>query len=136
MPRRRTLIPGAAPGLGCAVAAAGVRGPPASALEAVFRTASPTVTGPIRGGRHGWPFGAFYGDIGALGYVEEEYFIAGQALRFAPVGALRQDGRWSVEPTTPAPYDYEELYEGTILRERRSTRLDRPPVGNLAARAL
>ena len=66
-------------------------------------------TGPIAarrpksfcGGRHGWPFGAFYGDIGALGYVEAEYFIAGQALRFAPVAALGQDGRWSVEPTTP-----------------------------------
>jgi Alpha/beta hydrolase domain len=126
MPRRRTLIPGAATGLGCAVAAAGVRGPPASALEAVFRTASPTVTGPIRGGRHGWPFGAFYGDIGALGYVEEEYFIAGQALRFAPVGALRQDGRWSVEPTTPAPYKTRILvrrptnpkaFNGTVIVE-------------------
>src|SRR6202048_751903 len=126
MPRRRTLIPGAATGLGWAVAAAGVRGPPASALEAVFRTASPTVTGPIRGGRHGWPFGAFYGDIGALGYVEEEYFIAGQALRFAPVGALRQDGRWSVEPTTPAPYKTRILvrratnpkaFNGTVIVE-------------------
>src|ERR1700682_3871581 len=104
MPRRRTLIPGAAPGLGCAVAAAGVRGLPASALEAVSRTAGPTVTGPIRGGRHGRPFGAFYGDIGALGYVEEEYIITGQALRFAPVVARSQDGRWSVEPTNPGPY--------------------------------
>src|ERR1700730_18056071 len=48
------------------------------------------LTGSILGVRHGWRFGAFYGDIGALGYVEEEYFIAGQALRLAPVGALRQ----------------------------------------------
>src|SRR3984893_9510660 len=126
MPRRRTLIPGAATGLGCAVAAAGVRGPPASALEALSSTRTPTVTGPIRGGRHGWPFGAFYGDIGALGYVEEEYFIAGQALRFAPVGALRQDGSWSGEPTTPAPYKTRILvrrptnlkaFNGTVIVE-------------------
>jgi hypothetical protein len=104
MPSRRTLIRGAAAGLGCTVAAAGVGGLPASAREAVVGTANPTVTGPIHGGRHGWPFGAYYGDIGARGYVEEEYFIAGQATPFAPVGALGQDGRWSVEPTTPGPY--------------------------------
>jgi Alpha/beta hydrolase domain len=126
MPSRRTLIRGAAAGLGCAVPAAGVRGLPASACEAVFRTASPTVTGPIRGGRRGWPFGAFYGDIGACGYLEEEYFIAGQAMRFAPVGALGQEGRWSVEPTTPAPYKTRilvrrptnpEAFNGTVIVE-------------------
>jgi hypothetical protein len=126
MPSRRAFIRGAATGLGCAVAAAGVRGLPASALEAIFRTASPTVTGPIRGGRHGWPFGAFYGDIGALGYVEEEYFIAGKALRFAPVGALTEDGRWLVKPTTPGRYKTRILvrrptnpkaFNGTVIVE-------------------
>jgi Alpha/beta hydrolase domain len=123
---RRALILRAATGLGCAVATTGLRGLPASALEAVSRTARPTVTGPIRGGRHGWPFGAFYGNIGALGYVEEEYFIAGQALRFAPVGALSQDGRWSVEPTNPGPYKTRILvrrpanpkaFNGTVIVE-------------------
>jgi Alpha/beta hydrolase domain len=109
MPSRRTLIRGAAAGLGCAVAATGVQGLPASAREAVFRTASPTVTGPIRGGRRGWPFGAF------CGYLEEEYFIAGQAMRFAPVGALGQEGRWSVEPTPPAPYKTRILVRRPIL---------------------
>jgi hypothetical protein len=123
MPSKRTLFQGAAAGLGCAVAAAGV---PASARAAVFGTASPTVTGPIRGGRRGWPFGAFYGDMGAIGYVEEEYFIAGQAQRFAPVGALGQDGRWSVEPTNPGPYKTRilvrrptnpEAFNGTVIVE-------------------
>jgi hypothetical protein len=126
MPSRRTLLLGAASGLGCAVAAAGVRRLAAFALEAVSRTASPTVTGPIRGGKHGWPFDAFYGNIGALGYVEEEYFIAGQALRFAPVGALSKDGRWSVEPTNPGPYKTRILvrrpknpqaFNGTVIVE-------------------
>ena len=103
MPSRRTLIRGAAAELGCTVAAAGVGGLPASARGAAVGI-SPTVTGPIRGGRRGWPFGAYYGDIRARGYVEEEYFIAGQAMRFAAVGALGQDGRWSITPATPGPY--------------------------------
>lgn len=126
MPSRRTLIRGAATGLGCAVAGAGMGGLPASARGAVSSTANPAVTGPIHGGRHGWPFGAYYGDIGALGYVEEEYFIAGQAIRFAPVGALGQDGRWSAEPTTPGPYKTRILvrrptnpdaFNGTVIVE-------------------
>jgi hypothetical protein len=117
MPSKRTLLRGAATGEG---------GLPASALKAVSRTASPTITGPIRAGRHGWPFGAFYGDIGALGYVEDEYFIAGQALRFAPVGTLTQDGRWSVEPTNPGCYKTRILvrrptnpkaFNGTVIVE-------------------
>jgi hypothetical protein len=126
MPSRRTLIRGAATGLGCAVAGAGMSGLPASARGAVPRTASPIVTGPIHGGRHGWPFGAYYGDIRARGYVEEEYFVAGQAMRFAAVGALRQDGRWSVTPATPGPYKTRILvrrpmdpkaFNGTVIVE-------------------
>jgi Alpha/beta hydrolase domain len=124
--RRALILRAGATGLGCAAATAGVRGIPGSALEAVSRTAGPTVTGPIRGGRHGWPFNAYYGDIGACGYVEEEYFIAGQALRFAPVGALSQDGRWSVKPTNAGPYKTRILvrrpknpkaFNGTVIVE-------------------
>jgi hypothetical protein len=60
----------------------------------------PMVTGPIKGGRHGWPFGAYVGDIGQFGYVEEEYFLEGDAMRFEPVGELTVDGRWTIKPAT------------------------------------
>jgi hypothetical protein len=60
------------------------------------------VTGPIRGGAHGWPFG------GALqlpqGYVEEEYFVEGVATRYEPVGELGEDGKWTVQPAGQAPF--------------------------------
>jgi len=78
----------------------GLRGLPAAAATA----ADPVVTGPITGGRHGWPFAAHFGDIGALGYIEEEYFITGQATPFKPVGDLGLDGRWTVEPLPARPY--------------------------------
>src|SRR5262249_48368848 len=64
----------------------------------------PEVIGPIVGGAHGWPFGAYPGDIGDVGYVEEEYFLSGIARRFALVGPLTRDGMWSVEAIGRAPY--------------------------------
>ena len=42
--------------------------------------AVPTVEGPVTDGRHGWPFAATLVDIGAQGYVEEEYFFGGTRL--------------------------------------------------------
>ncbi|MCL6460137.1 MAG: hypothetical protein K6T85_19270, partial [Gorillibacterium sp.] len=63
-----------------------------------------TVTGPIKGGEHGWAFGAYFGDIKKLGYVEEEYFIEGIAQRYSAVGELAPDGKWKVKPGSTAPY--------------------------------
>jgi len=62
------------------------------------------VTGPVKGGAHGWPFAAYLEDISALGYVEEEYFLTGVARRYRPLGAPGLDGRWSVEPAGEAPF--------------------------------
>jgi hypothetical protein len=64
----------------------------------------PTVSGPITGGKHGFPFGRYFGDISQRDYVETEYFLEGQATRYRPVGELGADGRWTVEPTDSAPY--------------------------------
>ena len=64
----------------------------------------PVLTGPISGGSKGWIFGAYPDDVAALGYVEEEYFIEGVATRYRPVGALGDDGKWTVEPAGEAPY--------------------------------
>src|SRR5260370_29689637 len=41
----------------------------------------------------------------------------------------------NVHQKEPNSHEYEELYEDPILRERRSTRLDRPAVWSNAARA-
>ena len=51
-----------------------------------FPVADATVTGPVTGGIHGHPLWDSWYDLGALGYVEEEYFISGQA-RVQPGGA-------------------------------------------------
>src|SRR5262249_19541752 len=40
----------------------------------------------------------------ARGYVEEEFFLEGTARAFEPTGPLAEDGRWSVQTSTTAPY--------------------------------
>jgi hypothetical protein len=62
------------------------------------------VTGPIKGGTHGWPFGAYFGDIGKLGYVEEEYFIEGNAALYSLVGEWTKDGKWTLKRGDASPY--------------------------------
>jgi hypothetical protein len=65
-----------------------------------------TLTGPVTGGAKGWPFGAAAFDLKALGYVEEEYFLEGEAERYRHSPGTRRsfDGRWFVEPAGRAPY--------------------------------
>jgi hypothetical protein len=66
------------------------------------------VTGPVTGGKHGWAFGAYFGDISELGYepgyIEEEYFIEGTAQYYQPVNTLAKDGTWTLEAVGAAPY--------------------------------
>ena len=63
-----------------------------------------SVSGPVSGGSHGWAYGAYFGDIGDIGYVEEEFFIEGTAQRYAPVGGLGKEGSWTIEAVSTAPY--------------------------------
>jgi hypothetical protein len=63
-----------------------------------------TVSGPVTGGRHGWPFGATLADLGSVGYVEEEYFVSGEAPRYRPAGRFGSDGRWPAERTAGATF--------------------------------
>ena len=63
-----------------------------------------TIEGPI--GFPGHVFGGF-ADTEVLaqhGYVEEEYFIAGTATPFVPVGELTPDGRWTTERGPEQPF--------------------------------
>ena len=72
---------------------------------AAARAAAPArVEGPITGGKRGHPYGAYAGDLGEHGYVEEEYFVSGDAQSFKPVGQLTEDGRWTVTPDQTAAY--------------------------------
>jgi hypothetical protein len=100
MQTRRGLLQRTVLGASGVMIAANLRGMPSMA-ETVRK---PIVTGPITGGKHGWPFGAYYGDISKLGYVEEEYFIEGEATRFEPVGELSADGRWTIKPASTDKY--------------------------------
>jgi hypothetical protein len=117
MHSRRAIVGGAA-----AVAVA--TGVPAWAKDLAGSEAA--TSGPVKGGTHGWPFGGYFGDIGKLGYVEEEYFIAGQASRFKPVGDLGPDGKWTVEPADAGAYRTRlvvrrprdpKTFNGTVLVE-------------------
>jgi hypothetical protein len=64
------------------------------------------IQGPVAGGRHGWPFGAGVEDLAVLGYVEEEYFVAGMAPTYALAAhsAYTRDGRWSAERSQVVPF--------------------------------
>jgi hypothetical protein len=83
---------------------------PDTRAAAVYREAAeidavtPVITGPITGGEHGWPFGAYFGGIDELGYIEEEYFIEGTARHYVPIGKLAKDGKWALEAVSAVPY--------------------------------
>jgi hypothetical protein len=66
--------------------------------------AQPRVEGPISGGQHGWPFGAPLFDLAERGYVQEEFFLEGEAATYKAVGELGRDGVWEAEPDGTVPY--------------------------------
>ena len=78
--------------------------------------ASPTVSGPITGGNgvpivfSGQPADRLVGretfDLASVGYVQSEFFLEGAASAYAPVpgSALTSDGRWTVQPSSQAPF--------------------------------
>ena len=112
-------------GCGSSDSSSPARGPSDAATEASTVT-PPTVTGPITGGTMGKPFDAAPIDLASFGYVEEEYFIEGEATAYAYVGTPGSDGLWSVKTTTKASYKTRMLvrhptdpakFNGTVLVE-------------------
>ena len=86
------------------------------------------VTGPVAGGRHGWPLMASMADLKGAGFVEEEFFIEGAAAIFgpAPGTTLGADGLWRVVVTGSQPYKTRFLvrrpadpkrFNGTVIVE-------------------
>ncbi len=63
-----------------------------------------TLEGPVTGGS-GSPFLATTSfDLATVGYVQEEFFLAGTASAYVNVGPLGTDGKWTVTPGATAPY--------------------------------
>lgn len=89
--------------------------------------AKPTVTGPVTGGSRGTPFGAMPRELAdRYGYVEEEYFVSGEATAYTEAGPWGSDGRWAVTPSSTAPYTTRIVvrrpadpaaFDGTVLVE-------------------
>jgi hypothetical protein len=83
----------------------------------------PLVDGPLAG----TAFTFFYPrGLGIPGYVEEEYFLTGQAQSYEIVGDRTSDGRWSVRPAEQAGYTTRivvrrpgdaDRYNGSVLVE-------------------
>jgi hypothetical protein len=75
-----------------------------ASVDAGTQCKATTVTGPITSGG-GVPFTMALNNLAAVGYVEEEYFIEGDASAYdwktPPTGA---DGPWAVKNTTTAHY--------------------------------
>lgn len=67
--------------------------------------AAPEVTGPVTGGTEGAPFlAADPSVLEEYGFVEEEFYLDGEATAYEPEGAMAADGRWTVTPGDTAPY--------------------------------
>lgn len=98
---RRDLLKGAAAVGAASLGGCASAGPP---VAADTDSPAPRIVGPISGGARGRPFASYFGDISAVGYVEEEYFIEGQARAFEVVGDVPLDGRMSVSKIDATPY--------------------------------
>ncbi|KAM0260053.1 hypothetical protein ACHAQJ_002977 [Trichoderma viride] len=75
-------------------------------LNAITATASQllAVQGPITGGIKGYPFSAYPGNISSIGYIEEEFFLSGDGIRYNVVGNLTSDGHWTLSYNSTAAY--------------------------------
>ena len=98
----------------------------ATATASPQSTDTPTVTGPVTGGRLGIPFGTSPIPLGPAGYTEQEFFLSGTATGYQQAGDWGSDGRWSVTPAEQAPYETRVLvrrpadparFNGTVVVE-------------------
>lgn len=85
-----------------------------------------TIEGPVTVGQLSPPADPRPVDLGALGYVQEEYFASGTATAYRGDGGLRADGVWKAVPATTAPYKTRFLvrrpadaakFDGTVVVE-------------------
>ena len=64
------------------------------------------IHGPVTGGDHGWAFGRPLVDLGEHGYLEEEFFLSGDATTYRQVEGTGwgRDGQWHAEPKGALPF--------------------------------
>lgn len=74
-------------------------------MTAHAAAASPTVTGPVTGGR-GKPVLSLHTtfDLASVGYQQAEYFLEGTADAYSSAEPLTTDGKWTVQPSSQQPY--------------------------------
>jgi Alpha/beta hydrolase domain len=101
-PRRRHITVLAGIALFAATLPIGVA---ASVGSAAASAASPTVSGPVTGGSGAiLPPNLNGFDLAQVGYQQSEFFLTGTANAYTPSGSLTTNGKWTVAPSTPAPY--------------------------------
>ena len=105
---------------------AGRVGEDASMRQRNIRTGTPLVTGPVRTGAGAAVVSAGAVDLGAVGYVEEEFFLSGTAESYNATAPLGAEGFWSVTPGDRADYTTRVVvrrpldaaeFDGTVLVE-------------------
>src|ERR1700759_3796833 len=88
--------------------------------------AAPTVSGPVTGGTHGFPFTSSSVDLRSHGYAEQEFFFSGTAHSFTSAQPLTSDGKWQVQQAAAAPYESRMIvraptdpakFNGTVIVE-------------------
>jgi len=98
----------------------------ASATVARGKVASPTLEGPVTGGRGVPLLATTTFDLAQVGYAQTEYFISGTATAYTNDGDLASDGRWVVTPGATAAYRTRVLvyrpanpknFKGTVVVE-------------------
>jgi hypothetical protein len=100
--------------------------------------ATPTVAGPVSGGKGAIVLAATTFDLSIVGYEQSEYFISGTATSYKPVGALDSGGNWTVVPAGSKPYTTRvvvdrpkdpKAFNGTVVVEwlNVSAQLDSAP---------
>ncbi|MFT3924196.1 MAG: alpha/beta hydrolase domain-containing protein [Myxococcales bacterium] len=79
---------------------------PTDAGKPAVRRARPILDGTITGAIHGKnpPFAIKHIDLAQVGYVEEEFTLAGQATAYKADGEQGLDGKWKAVPDTQAAY--------------------------------
>jgi hypothetical protein len=84
------------------------------------------IEGPVTGGAKGWAFGRPLFDLADHGYVEEEFFLTGEATTYrqAPGSEWGRDGRWQAQARGAIPFKTRLLvyrpadparFNGTVL---------------------
>lgn len=64
------------------------------------------IEGPVTGGKHGWAFARPVIDLAEHGYVEEEFFLSGDATTYKQVEGTEwgRDGKWQITPGGKQPF--------------------------------